>query len=53
MSKLIAMIGATIAGAIGWWVGALVGVMTAVVLSGVATAAGFYFTQRWIATHID
>jgi hypothetical protein len=42
MRKLLGWIGATVAGALGWWAGARVGVMTAAVVSAVATGAGLY-----------
>ena len=46
MSKLLWLLGATIGGAIGWWLGALVGTMTAVILSAVGTGAGIYLARR-------
>ncbi len=46
MSKLFALIGATVGGAIGWWLGARVGVMTAFVLSLVGTGFGMYAGGR-------
>jgi hypothetical protein len=46
MSKLLAFVGATIGGAVGWWVGQHVGLMTAFCLSIVGTAAGVYFGRR-------
>jgi hypothetical protein len=42
MRKLLGWVGATVGGAIGWWGGARVGMMTAAVLSAVATGAGLY-----------
>jgi uncharacterized protein YcfJ len=46
MRKLLAFVGATVGGAIGWWLGARVGTMTAFVLSVVGTAAGVYAGAR-------
>ena len=46
MSKLLAFVGATIGGALGWWLGARVGMMTAFFLSVVGTAAGVYVGRR-------
>jgi hypothetical protein len=45
--KLIVFIGATVGGALGWWIGARIGIMTAFFLSVVGTAAGTYFARRW------
>jgi hypothetical protein len=42
MRKLLGWVGATVGGGVGWWGGARVGIMTAVVLSAVATGAGLY-----------
>ncbi len=47
MVKLFGFIGATLGGAIGWWVGARVGFMTAFFVSLVGTGAGVYFGRRW------
>ncbi len=46
MSKLFALIGATVGGAVGWWLGARVGFMTAFVLSLVGTGFGMYAGGR-------
>jgi hypothetical protein len=46
MKAFIVLVGASIAGGIGWWVGAAVGMWTAFVVSTVATAAGAYATRR-------
>jgi len=42
MRKLLGIVGATLGSAIGWWLGARVGVMTAFVLSMVGTGVGLY-----------
>ncbi len=42
MSKLLGFLGATVGGAIGWWLGARVGVLTAFVVSAVGTGLGVY-----------
>ena len=46
MSRLLTFIGATIGGAIGWWIGAGVGTMTAFFVSVLGTAAGVYVGRR-------
>ena len=51
MSKLLALVGATLGGAVGWWLGARVGVMTAFTLSVIGTAAGVYVGRRIAATY--
>jgi hypothetical protein len=42
MSRLLGWVGAAIGGSVGWWAGARVGIMTAVVVSAVGTGAGLY-----------
>jgi hypothetical protein len=51
MSNLLAFVGATIAGAAGWWLGARIGLMSAFFLSVIGTAIGVYVGRR-IATKI-
>ena len=51
MSKLLALVGATGGGAIGWWLGYHMGVMTAFILSVIGTAIGVY-AGRKIATRL-
>lgn len=46
MTKLLVLLGATIGGYAGWWLGAHVGVMTAFLLSIVGTAVGVYGARR-------
>lgn len=52
MTKLLALLGATIGGWIGWFIGAWVGMFTAFVLSMVGTGIGMYasrqITKRWL-----
>jgi hypothetical protein len=47
MIRLIVLCGATLGGALGWWLGARIGLMTAFFLSVIGTAAGTYFARRW------
>ena len=46
MGKLLAFLGATVGGAIGWWLGAQVSTMTAFIISVVGTAVGVYAGRR-------
>jgi len=48
MEKLIVLVGSSVGGALGWWLGAQVGIMTAFFVSMVGTGAGIYFARRWI-----
>ena len=51
MTKLLGFAGATVGGAVGWWAGAHVGIMTAFIVSILGTAAGVYagkqLADRW------
>lgn len=49
MSKTLAVLGATIGGAAGWWLGANVGTMTAFMLSVLGTGVGVYAGRRFAA----
>jgi hypothetical protein len=46
MARLLWLLGATIGGAIGWWLGAFAGTLTAVILSAIGTGAGIYLARR-------
>ena len=46
MSRVFALLGATLGSAIGWWLGGHVGVMTAFLLSMVGTGIGIYGGTR-------
>jgi hypothetical protein len=46
MKAMIWMVSTTIGGAIGWWAGAFVGIMTAVSLSAVGSGVALYYAQR-------
>jgi hypothetical protein len=47
MAKLLVLLGTTLGGAIGWWVGEHIGIMTAFFLSMIGMGAGLYFS-RWV-----
>jgi hypothetical protein len=46
VTTIIVIVASTLFGSVGWWVGSLVGVMTAFVLSVVGTAVGVYLGRR-------
>ena len=46
MSKLLGFVGATVGGALGWWAGNAVGLMTAFILSTVGTGIGLYLGRK-------
>jgi hypothetical protein len=50
--KLFKFIGATIVSGIGWWLGAMVGIMTAVILSAIGTGFGIYWGGK-VADHYE
>ena len=47
MRTIIAWLAASIFGAAGWWLGARIGLITAVVVSAIAGGAGLYYGHRW------
>jgi hypothetical protein len=52
MKWLVWFLGATVGGAIGWWIGARFGVMTGYVLSTVGTGIGVYYSGRLAAEYL-
>ena len=46
VKKLLVPVGTTIGGAVGWWIGDRVGIMTAFMLSMVGTGLGMYVGVR-------
>jgi hypothetical protein len=50
MQKLLAFVGASLVGTVGWWLGERVGFMTAFFLSMIGTGVGMYAGRR-IADH--
>jgi hypothetical protein len=46
MSKVLTFLGASVGGAIGWWLGEHVGIMTAFIVSTVGTGIGVYAGRR-------
>lgn len=52
LTKMLGFIGATAGGAVGWWAGAGVGMMTAFMLSMVGTGLGIWAGRR-IANHYE
>ena len=51
ISRILWFLGATAGGAVGWWLGNLVGTMTAVILSALGTGVGIYLARRFSAEH--
>lgn len=51
MGKTLALVGATVGGSIGWWLGAQVGLVTAFLVSTVGSGAGIYAAKRF-ADHL-
>lgn len=47
MGKTLALVGATIGGSIGWWLGAQIGLVTAFLVSTVGSGAGIYAAKRF------
>ncbi len=50
MERIIVFVGASVGGALGWWIGERVGLMTAFFVSCIGTGAGIYFARRWLRT---
>jgi hypothetical protein len=46
MKRLFGIIGSTLGSAVGWWLGAHIGIMTAVCVSAVGTGVGLWAGVR-------
>jgi hypothetical protein len=53
MSKLLAWVGASAGGAVGWWAGDRIGLFSAFILSIVGTGAGLYLGRRMADALVD
>ncbi len=51
MERLMGFAGATVMGAVGWWIGEQVGLMTAFMVSTVASGVGLYVGRRISRDH--
>ncbi len=47
VTRLAGLLGATVGGSVGWWLGAKHDVMTGFILGVLGTAAGGYYARRW------
>ena len=46
MTKLVILLTSTVGSAIGWWLGAKVGIMTAFMVSMLGTGLGIYYGRK-------
>lgn len=53
VTRLLGFVGATIGSAVGWWLGAHVGVMTAVLVGAVGTGVGLWAGVRLAANYLS
>jgi uncharacterized protein YcfJ len=53
MRKLCWIVGASIGGAIGWWIGGKVGIMTAYILSSAGALLGVYLGIKFSREYFE
>lgn len=53
MKGLLVLMATSITGWIGWWIGAFVGTMTALILGVLFSAAGLYYARWFIREYMD
>ncbi len=46
METVLGVLGATLLGALGWWIGGHIGLMTAFIVSTIGTGIGLYAGRR-------
>lgn len=51
MKGVIVLVAVSVGGGIGWWLGALIGLGTAIVLSAVGSALAVYYIRRLLAEY--
>jgi hypothetical protein len=52
LRTIIGWLCASIAGSLGWWLGAKLGLLSAVAVGAVASGAGLYWGYRWFDEHL-
>ena len=52
MEKIIVIVTTTILSALGWWLGAFIGIFTAFTLSMVGTGFGVYFGRKFVRDYL-
>jgi hypothetical protein len=53
VTRLLYLIGLTVGGWLGWWLGAKIGLTTAFVLSSAGSIAGVYLAWRILRDYFD
>jgi uncharacterized protein YcfJ len=53
VSKVLSGLGAFIGGSVGWWIGGHIGIMTAFMISIVATGVGIYAGRRIAREYLE
>ncbi len=53
METLVGFVGATLLGGVGWWMGERVGLMTAFILSTIASGVGLYAGRRLFREYLS
>jgi hypothetical protein len=53
MRTVLGLVGAALAGAVGWWLGESMGLVGAYLLSTLASGVGFYYGRRLATELLD
>jgi hypothetical protein len=53
METLLGLLVSTVLGAAGWWLGERIGIMTAFMVSTVASGVGLYAGRRFFREYLD
>lgn len=53
MNKVLLLAGATLGGALGWWLGSFIGIMTAYAASVVFTALGIFIARLIMINYLE
>ena len=52
MRGIIVLIGISIGGGVGWWLGSLIGFTTAIILSSIGSGFGLFYTRKILKDHM-
>jgi hypothetical protein len=52
MRTFLVMLGSSLAGWIGWWLGAKEGLFTALVVSLIFSGVGLYYSRLWVQEYL-
>jgi len=50
---MLGFLGMSVGGALGWWLGEFQSITLAVILSGIGSGLGLYYTRKWASDYLE